>query len=121
MIPLAGATAIDLPMGSWSKMLVTRGSVADNATSLGFSTFVVGSRTDLLAHVVEELAFVVSGEGELRLQDERSAPFKAGDALFIPPRLWHAVVNTGAVDMTMVFTFAHPTYPPTERRTSSAT
>lgn len=119
MVPLAEATAIKLPMGSWTKMLITRESVTDNATSLGFSTFVAGSRTDLVAHAVEEVAFVVSGEGELRMEAERSAHFKAGDAIFIPPRVWHAVINTGTVDMTMVFAFPHPTYPPTERRPSS--
>ena len=43
-------------------------------------------------------------------------PFRRGEALYIPAGVWHAVVNTGEEDVTMVFAFPHPDYPPTERR-----
>ena len=43
-------------------------------------------------------------------------PYAAGAALYIPARVWHAVANTGAEPVTMVFVFPHPDYPPTERR-----
>ena len=41
---------------------------------------------------------------------------RAGQALHIPPGLWHAVANTGDEDVMMVFGFPYPDYPPTERR-----
>jgi quercetin dioxygenase-like cupin family protein len=66
-------------------------------------------------HETEEFAYVVSGVGELRLDDE-AVEFAAGDALHIPAGVWHAVANTGAEDVVMVFGFPHPAYPPTERR-----
>ena len=45
--------------------------------------------------------------------------YAAGQALYIPASVWHAVVNTGEVPVTMVFAFPHPTYPPTERRSAA--
>ena len=66
-------------------------------------------------HETEEVAYVVSGSGELRL-DDGAVPFTEGDALHIPAGVWHAVANTGDEDVVMVFGFPHPEYPPTERR-----
>ena len=43
-------------------------------------------------------------------------PFAAGQGLFVPAGTWHAVANTGAEDVIMVFGFPHPDYPPTERK-----
>ena len=83
--------------------------------SLGYSVFTPGTVTASVRHEVEELAYVVSGAGELRLADEAVA-FAAGDALRIPAGVWHAVANVGDEDCAMVFGFPHPDYPPTERR-----
>ena len=114
-VPLADVEPIELPQGSWSRMLVTGGRVAGNAASLGYSVFTPGTELTPVRHESEEFAYVVSGAGELRL-DEEAVPFGAGDALHIPAGVWHAVANTGADDVVMVFGFAHPEYPPTERR-----
>jgi quercetin dioxygenase-like cupin family protein len=106
---------IPLPQGSWSRMVVTAETAPGAASSLGYSVFTPGAATGMVAHEVEEVAYVVSGRGELRT-DGGPVPFAAGQALHIPPRLWHAVANTGNEDVVMVFTFPHPSYPPTERR-----
>ncbi|MCL4289435.1 MAG: cupin domain-containing protein [Thermoleophilia bacterium] len=107
---------LELPGGSWSRMLVTTGRVEGNTASLGTSVFTPGTVLGDVRHEAEEVAYVVSGSGELRLDDGNSVRFAAGDALFIPPGVWHAVANTGSDDVVMVFGFAHPEYPPTERR-----
>jgi quercetin dioxygenase-like cupin family protein len=106
---------ISLPGGSWSRMLVAPKQVQGNQGSLGYSVFTPGTVLAFVSHEVEESAFVVAGRGELRLE-EGAVPFGPGDALFIPPRVWHAVANTGDEDVIMVFTFPYPDYPPTERR-----
>jgi len=106
---------IELPQGSWSRMLVTDTRVGGNASSLGYSVFTPGTVLVPVRHETEEVAYVVSGSGELRL-DEDAVPFAAGDALHIPAGVWHAVANTGEEDVVMVFGFPHPDYPPTERR-----
>ncbi len=107
--------AIPLPNGSWSRMLLTRETAPGITGSLGYSVFTPGTVTAMVSHEVEEVAYVLSGSGELRT-DGDPVPFAADQALHIPPALWHAVANTGDEDVVMVFGFAYPEYPPTERR-----
>jgi quercetin dioxygenase-like cupin family protein len=96
-------------------MLVTSERVGANASSLGYSVFTPGTELAPVRHETEEVAYVVAGSGELRLDGETVA-FREGDALHIPAQTWHAVANTGDADVVMVFGFPHPDYPPTERR-----
>lgn len=115
VVPLESVPRMDLPGGSWSRMLVTDKTVAGNRGSLGYSVFTPGTATAPVRHATEEFAYVVRGRGELRL-DGDVVRYRAGDALFIPAGLWHGVANTGDEDVVMVFGFPHPDYPPTERR-----
>jgi quercetin dioxygenase-like cupin family protein len=115
VVALDDVAPIELPNGSWSRMLVTAASVGDNRGSLGYSVFTPGTTLAPVRHETEEFAFVVSGRGELLL-DDGTLPFAQGDALYIPSGVWHAVSNTGTDDAVMVFGFPHPDYPPTERR-----
>jgi quercetin dioxygenase-like cupin family protein len=115
VVHLEQVDKIPLPQESWSRMLVTRQTVGDTGASLGYSVFTPGTVLGMVSHDVEEVAFVVRGRGELRLE-AGTAAFGPGDALFIPPHTWHAVANTGTEDVVMVFGFPHPEYPPTARR-----
>jgi len=117
VVPLESAEPIELPQGSWSRMLVTDDRVGGNASSLGYSVFTPGTVLGSVRHEVEEVAYVVAGSGELRLDGE-AVPFREGDAVHIPAGVWHAVANTGDGDVIMVFGFPHPDYPPTERRSA---
>jgi len=115
VVALADVEPIELPQGSWSRMLVTSEHVGANASSLGYSVFRPGTELAPVRHETEEVAYVVAGSGELRL-DAETVAFREGDALHIPAETWHAVANTGDADVVMVFGFPHPDYPPTERR-----
>ena len=115
VIPLDEVEPIELPQGSWSRMLVTDKRAEGNRASLGYSVFTPGTQLAPVKHATEEVAYVVAGSGELQL-DDGAVPFSTGDALFIPSGVWHAVANTGDEDVVMVFGFPHPDYPPTERR-----
>ena len=117
VVRLEDVAPIELPGGSWSRVVLT-GDRVGSAASLGFSSFAAGSTTAMLAHEIEELAYVVSGWGELRT-DDGDLPYAPGSALYIPAGVWHAVVNPGDDPVTMVFAFPHPDYPPTERRPAS--
>jgi quercetin dioxygenase-like cupin family protein len=114
VVPLESAEPIELPQGSWSRMLVTGARVDGNASSLGYSVVTPGTVLTPVKHETEEVAYVVAGSGELRLDDE-AVPFREGDAVHIPAGTWHAVANSGDTDVIMVFGFPHPEYPPTER------
>lgn len=115
-IPMEDVSPIDLPGGSWSRLLLT-GETVGATTTLGCSSFAPGTSTAMLSHATEELAYVTSGHGELRM-DGATVPCAIGQALYIPAGVWHAVANTADEPLTMVFAFPHPTYPPTERRPS---
>lgn len=114
VVPLEDVAPVELPGGSWSRVILT-GDRVGSASALGFSSFAPGTSTAMLAHATEELAYVLTGRGELRL-DEGSVAYAAGAALYVPAGVWHAVVNTGDEPVTMVFAFPHPDYPPTDRR-----
>jgi quercetin dioxygenase-like cupin family protein len=115
VVALESAEPIELPGGSWSRMLVTGERVESPAASIGYSVFKPGSATACVSHETDEVAYVVSGSGRLDT-DDGEVRFETGDALHIPPRTWHAVVNDSDADVLMVFGFPHPDYPPTERR-----
>lgn len=110
VVNLADVEPIELPNGSWSRMVVK-----GEQSSLGYSVFTPGTELAPVCHEAEETAYVVAGSGELRL-DGGAVSFGPGDALHIPAGVWHAVVNTGEEDVIMVFGFPHPDYPPTERQ-----
>jgi quercetin dioxygenase-like cupin family protein len=114
VVPLDDVPPIELPGGSWSRVIIT-GDRVGSTTALGFSSFAPGTSTAMLAHETEELAYVLSGRGLVRL-DDGSVPYSAGSGLYIPAGVWHAIVNTGDDAVTMVFSFPHPDYPPTDRR-----
>ena len=118
VVRLEDVPPIELPGGSWSRVLLT-GERVGSSSALGFSSFAVGTATAMLSHATEELAYVLSGQGELRL-DDGMVPYGAGSALFIPAGVWHVVANTGDEPVTMVFAFPHPDYPPTDRRSAAA-
>jgi putative monooxygenase len=107
--------ATPLPNGSWSRMVLTAETAPGIASSLGYSVFTPGTVAGMVSHEVEEVAYVLTGSGELRTEGD-PVPIAAGQALHIPAGLWHAVANTGETDLVMVFGFPWPGYPPTERR-----
>ncbi|MGE3796579.1 MAG: cupin domain-containing protein [Thermomicrobiales bacterium] len=115
VVPIESVDEIALPHGSWSKMLLTGETVSGIVSSLGYSVFKPGTELTMVSHETEEVAFVVSGAGELRTE-QGAVIVEEGDAVHIPARLWHAVVNTGEENLVMVFGFPYPAYPPTERQ-----
>lgn len=115
MIPLTDVEPVQLAGGSWSRVLVSERTVGGNASAIGYSVFKPGTSTADLSHETEELAYIVSGRGVIRVGAE-DVPVAAGQALYVPAKLWHTVVNPGDADLVMVFSFPAPDYPPTERR-----
>lgn len=115
-VRLEDVEAIELPQGSWSRMVLTDKTLSGNTASLGYSVFTPGCVTSMVSHETEEVAYVLSGSGELRLEEGETVPFAGGQGLHVPAGVWHAVANTGDEDVVMVFGFPHPDYPPTERR-----
>lgn len=117
VVRLGDVDPVVLPGGSWSRVLIGSATVGTNDACLGYSVFTAGMATDDLSHEVEELAYVVSGDGELRLRDG-VVSLSEGSAVYIAPKVWHTVANTGTKDLVMVFAFTSSDYPPTEHAPS---
>jgi mannose-6-phosphate isomerase-like protein (cupin superfamily) len=52
----------------------------------------------------EEIYFIVEGEGEMCLGDEKSM-LRGGQAVYIPPRIFHQLTNTGSTPMRMIYCY----------------
>ncbi|MFN3622305.1 MAG: cupin domain-containing protein [Nitrososphaerales archaeon] len=112
VVKLGSGRRTDLPGGSWVQELITSKLAGSKKCMLGYSTFKPKTKTKKLTHSEEELCFVISGKGKLEV-DNGFVYFEAGDALYIPPNVAHAVVNDGEDDVIMVYVFSYPEYPPT--------
>jgi mannose-6-phosphate isomerase-like protein (cupin superfamily) len=53
----------------------------------------------------EEVYFIVQGTGEACLGEERST-LSAGQAAYIPPRVFHQLTNTGDDPLVMIYVYA---------------
>lgn len=115
VVKLNSIDAIPLPNQSWSKKVLTGATAGAAKCMLGVSSFKPGTATALLIHEEEELAYVVKGSGKIRLED-RDIPYAAGEGIYIPPGIAHAVINDGQEEVIMVFAFSYPDYPPTQKK-----
>ncbi len=106
--------AVDLPGGSWSRIMISSATVAEPVMTLGRSLFKAGTCTKSMRHEADEMALVIDGSGYLMLEDAR-VDLLRGEACHIPAGVWHAV-GADDTDMAMVFGFSSPAYPPTEFR-----
>ncbi len=52
----------------------------------------------------EEVYFIVEGTGEMCLGEERRA-ISAGQAVYIPPGVFHQLTNTGDMPMQMIYCY----------------
>jgi mannose-6-phosphate isomerase-like protein (cupin superfamily) len=52
----------------------------------------------------EEIYFILEGEGEACLGAERQV-LSAGQAMYIPPRVFHQLTNTGTVPLKMLYCY----------------
>ena len=52
----------------------------------------------------EEIYFILEGEGKMCLGDERAA-ICSGEAVYIPPRVFHQLTNTGSTPMRMIYCY----------------
>lgn len=112
VVPLADGKRTDLPGGHWVCELISGALNGASETMLGFSTWQPGASTKQLIHEVDELCYIVQGEGKLSVGDE-TVSYRAGQAVLVPAGVPHGVINDSAAPMSMVYVFSCPEYPPT--------
>jgi quercetin dioxygenase-like cupin family protein len=75
------------------RWLITKDDGAEKFTMRLFDIDLDG-QTPLHQHDWEHEVFIVSGSGELR-NKERKTAIRKGDVIFVPSMEWHQFVNTG--------------------------
>lgn len=90
----------------WSKDLVGGPQIPTAAGfSLGVASYHAVAFGEPQVHEDQEALYVVSGEGEVQL-NEQVFPVSAGTAVFVPPLTRHATRRTGPDPVKVVYTHA---------------
>lgn len=118
VVDLSAGERTEIAGGSWVCELVSGRTTGATDVTVGFSVWKPGTATDQMVHETEEVAFIVAGRGKLAVGG-RMIPYEAGQGVHIPAGVPHGVVNDGSEDLTMVYVFAHPQYPPTRAATEA--
>jgi quercetin dioxygenase-like cupin family protein len=113
VVSLEEGKRTDLADGSWVCELVSAAVNGAERTCMGFSTWKPGASTAQMVHETEEMAYIVCGEGKLSVGD-KFISYRAGQGVLNPAGVPHGVVNDSDQDLTMVYVFSHPEYPPTK-------
>ena len=94
-----------LVMGDYSSKMLTGDEMAGMPViNINEGTLLPGARTEGGAHEETEIYYIVSGEGDVWLDDDR-IPVKNGDILVIPPYVFHWIDNTKSDKPFVLFTF----------------
>jgi quercetin dioxygenase-like cupin family protein len=118
VVGLGEGRRTDLPGGHWVCELLSGPLNGAEACMLGYSTWQPGASTKQLVHEVDELCYIVDGEGKLSI-GEALVSYGAGQAVLIPAGVPHGVVNDSTEPMSMVYVFSSPEYPPTREAAGS--
>ncbi|RLB03283.1 MAG: hypothetical protein DRG83_07265 [Deltaproteobacteria bacterium] len=113
VVHLEDIEKIDLGGGSWAKELLTEKTVGTQKAMLAVSVFKPGTGTAARIHEEEELCYILQGTGVIECEQEK-VEVRKGMAVFIPKGVKHGVKNTGNEDLSMVYVFSYPKYPPTK-------
>jgi mannose-6-phosphate isomerase-like protein (cupin superfamily) len=74
--------------------------------AMGFVTLEVnGGQVPWHNQEQEEIYFVVSGTGEMCLGEEKRS-LTSGQAVYIPPSVFHQLTNVGDTPLTMIYCYA---------------
>lgn len=70
---------------------------------LGYTVVYPEGKTTGHSHAEEEVYFVLSGRGEMEIENERF-PIQEGDAFYVEPGRYHVTYNTGVLPLTIIWT-----------------
>lgn len=98
---LGTGTGTDASFSSERGHLVKTVDLPSRVLSMTLGGLCPGQSTRLHRHNYETVIYVVQGRGESVLGD-RTVPWQAGDAFYVPVWAWHRHVNTGDTDVVYV-------------------
>ncbi|MCW3039860.1 MAG: cupin protein [Solirubrobacterales bacterium] len=105
---LSGSESFVTVDGSAIRELAGQAALPSVKQSLAEATLAVGGATTAHYHPVsEELYFITSGAGLMRVADEQREVV-VGDCIVIPPGVEHKLTNTGPTPLTLLCCCAPP-------------
>jgi len=88
----------------WSKNLVGTADIpTTNGFNLGVAEYHATDFSQVQVHEDQEALYVVSGEGEIKLEDEVLA-LKPGTGVYVGPGVSHSTRRTGEAPVKVVYT-----------------
>jgi len=94
--------------GAFSKVLVDPGCAETKHLNFRLINYLPGSAATPHSHdEAENVFYVIQGRG-LAILDGDRIPIQPGTLVFIPPKVEHAVINTGEQNLIMVFVASPP-------------
>ncbi|MCL2057533.1 MAG: cupin domain-containing protein [Oscillospiraceae bacterium] len=86
--------------------LIEQGIAPSRTLTMGQTViYPTGSTTGHSHDDMEEVYYVISGEGEMVVGEDRY-PVRAGDALYVPPGEFHTTFQKGNLPLTVVWVTA---------------
>jgi oxalate decarboxylase/phosphoglucose isomerase-like protein (cupin superfamily) len=93
----------------WGKLHFLSDEPTTGATSFSFGLveLAVGKGHTRHNHPgVDEIIYVVSGEGDQMLDDQEPVRVRAGDSIWIPKDIFHSTINTGYTPMQLIVVYS---------------
>lgn len=90
--------------------LITKDTVNSRQLSMEITRVKTGETVrPCHSHISEEIAFIMSGQGKVWV-DENLSTLSKGDAILWPSKSKHFVKNTGKDDLVLLCVFSNPEY-----------
>ena len=94
--------------GALSKLIITPKNAATKHFDFRLSTYQPKGFVEEHTHEVEEqIYYILEGEGLMELDGDRKI-VRPGLTIFIPPKVRHALYNTGTKDLTFLVVTSPP-------------
>jgi oxalate decarboxylase/phosphoglucose isomerase-like protein (cupin superfamily) len=100
---------VDQLVFDWGKLnfLSDGPTTGANSFSFGIVELEVGKGHTRHNHPgVDEIIYVVSGEGDQMLDDQEPVRVKAGDSIWVPKDIYHSTINRGSTPMTLIVVYS---------------
>jgi mannose-6-phosphate isomerase-like protein (cupin superfamily) len=105
MIKLKDVEGDKFPAGRWTRVLTGEKGLPTKGFMMGHVTIFPGGKVPEHDHEQEEVYTVLEGRGEMIVNGERK-PIEAVEAVYMPPKVKHTLINTGDTDLVMIFVYS---------------
>jgi oxalate decarboxylase/phosphoglucose isomerase-like protein (cupin superfamily) len=106
---ITGNEDVDELVFDWGRIRFLSDESTTGATSFSFGVVSLSVGKGHIRHNhpgVDEIIYVVSGEGDQMLDDQESVRVRAGDSIWIPKDIYHSTINRGLEPMKLIVVYS---------------